>query len=458
MMTPVVRFFPVALVVMLVGPMLGACTNVLETGSLWKLSDGQAPGGISYTLAKAVLQVRARMFEREARIVVCVTDEIPMMDDRHQYTMTFRNSPLSADTITVRTYPGSNILREINVTAIDQTGDFIVNLAGSIGSLASLGKEAAFDPSDCESKSDQKNPVVELSSVYIDPGNLEDMRLKMSVLNEVVMTYVGRLARHCADPNSRFAQLVSTDYPDTCPEYARIAREFHRSRTPITLTWKHPDVPNVQPTPDCSVGICYRPRLTHLLTVDVGGARSNTQAFSFTNTSPLLAMDISRGIAITKTTKIAFDVQGQPSSITLRKGKDSDGSNGAEAVELAKLPATVISGYFGAFNKSVGYVNAALSSQSDLVRTQATLRTSKAQGVAKKEGFEEVNAAPTYAMSVSNVGSAPATKGSSLWQQISKAPNIVTQPKDIPNAGAAKDDPGKPSGGGFGQPLPKSEQ
>ncbi|MEQ1695013.1 MAG: hypothetical protein ABL901_04155, partial [Hyphomicrobiaceae bacterium] len=404
----------------------------------------QNPGGISYTLAKAVLQIKVRMWEREARIAVCVSDEIPVMDDRHQYAMSFRNSPLSADTITVRTYQSSNILREINVTAIDQTDQFIINLAASAGAIAgAFGKKEADATVPCTESSSPDKPIVELSSVYVDPGNPRDTGHKLAALNEILMTYVGRLARRCSDPRDRFTQSVQ---PDTCQEYLRIAREFKRSRAPIQLTWKHPDVVDVQPPPDCSVGICYRARLTHMLTVDVAGARSDTQAFSFTNTSPLLAMDISRGIAITKTTKITFDPLGQPKSVYLRKGKD-DGSDGAEAVELAKLPATVITGYFGAFNKSVGYVNAALSSQTELIKTQTAL---KMPGTPAKESFADVGPKQqTYAMSVSNVSPVASTSANQISKLGNQAPDakVISPPPEKPD---------QPSSGGFST-LPKAD-
>ena len=60
--------------------------------------------------------------------------------------------------------------------------------------------------------------------------------------------------------------------------------------------------------------------------------------FSMPNSSPVIAMDITRGIAITKTTRITFDPMGQPASVFLQKGDDK-GADGAEAIELAKLPA-----------------------------------------------------------------------------------------------------------------------
>ena len=434
--------------------LLAGCTTVLETSSLWAPADPKAaPSGISYTLAKTVLLINTRVAENDARIIVCVSEEIPVMDDRHQYTMKFRNSPLSADTITVRTYPGSNILREINVTAIDQTADFIVNLAKSAGALAGAYSKEHDPTSDCDKASVPTEPYVDLTSQYFDPGDPDDVRLKLSAVNETLMTYVTRLAHQCTNPQSRFAQLVPSD---TCQEYIRVEREFRHSRAPITMTWKRPEIPNVQPPPDCSIGICYRARLTHLVTVDVAGARSDTQAFSLTNTSPLLAMDISRGIAITKTTKITFDPLGQPSSIYLRKGKD-DGTNGAEAVEFAKLPATVISGYFGAFNKSVGYVTAALNNQSQLIQTQNQLKAAKQKPVSAKESAGEINTKPGFAMNVSNVS--PPSKASQQGSAFTDKATVLPGDPKVPVSPPVLD-PGKPSSGGlnYGPSLPPGQK
>ncbi|MEQ1696047.1 MAG: hypothetical protein ABL901_09440, partial [Hyphomicrobiaceae bacterium] len=73
-MKPALKALRPVVAAMLAGPFLAACSSsVLETGSLWVTGEGQNPGGISYTLAKAVLQIKVRMWEREARIAVCVS-------------------------------------------------------------------------------------------------------------------------------------------------------------------------------------------------------------------------------------------------------------------------------------------------------------------------------------------------------------------------------------------------
>ncbi|MEQ1696046.1 MAG: hypothetical protein ABL901_09435 [Hyphomicrobiaceae bacterium] len=308
---------------------------------------------MSYTLAKDLVLMRVRVEPATARILVCAQAPTPVEDDRYQYQITWRNSPFSADTIRLEKFDNTNILKSLEVESLDQTDQFLFELAKAAGSVVAVQKEADAT-TDCTSATN----LITIVDTLVDPSDAQDVRTKLAKMNRLVMVHVKRYADKCAQPASPQAQQLDRG---TCEEYLRLYSDYKRhQRQPIEMRWQVPDVPPGHENPDCSAGICYRALLPYTLSVSVGRSAVDSQIFSLPNSSPVIAMDVSRGIAITKTTRIGFDEHGQPTRFFIKKGQ-SDGKYGAEAVELALLPQTIINAYFGQMSATLGDLNKSLT-------------------------------------------------------------------------------------------------
>lgn len=343
--------------------LLAACTNVLSSEDLSRpvaasSTERRTQGSMSYTLAKDLVLIRVRAEPLTARILVCAQAPSPVEDDRYQFQMTWRNSPFAADTIKLEKHDNTNILKGLEVESLDQTDQFVFELAKSTGALVALSKKEADVTTDCNSLGTPAGSIVTLVDTLVDPANPQDVGTKLAKMNRMTMVHVKRYAEKCADRTSPSAQQLDRG---TCEEYVRLYTAFTRhGQQPIEMRWTQPDVPPGHEHPDCSVGICYRPLLPYTLNLSVGRSAVDSQIFALPNSSPLIAMDVSRGLAITKTTKIGFDEHGQPTKFFLKKG-DSDGKYGAEAVQLAILPQTVINAYFGQLSVTLGDLNQSLT-------------------------------------------------------------------------------------------------
>jgi hypothetical protein len=343
---------------------------------------GQRATGFQYSLAKALILARVRVIEQQAKFLVCISDEVPIEDPKHQYVLSYNASPFSADKFTLDAHAGTSVLQQIDVKAIDKTDEFAVNLASSLGALAAkrVKESGASSSLVAQCTSDE---IETLGNVYMDPAEPADTQDKVRVLNKVILEYAGSRAEQCASPLEQDHRLDR----NACKEYLRIVTAFNENFPPLKMVWRGPTVPKkATKAGACETGVCYRARLPFMLNISMAGVTVDSVPFSLPNDSPIVAMDISRGIAITKTTKITFDRLGVPTQIFVQKGQD-DGVDGAEAVELAKLPADVIAAYFDTFAATVSKFNTALSNQKTLAETKLALIKAKSDlaGARKKE-------------------------------------------------------------------------
>lgn len=183
---------------------------------------------------------------------------------------------------------------------------------------------------------------------------------------------------------------VLTAAGNACEEYQRLRNNHGPRNPPVRMLWKRPviDVP-VAPA-DCSVGFCYRHNLPYRFEMAVAGNSIVSGVFYMPNDSPLVAMDLTRGVAITKTTNITFDANtGQITEVTLKKGTQN-GADGAEAVELALLPAAAVGAFFEAFSQTAGNMATAISSETtrienEIARHEARQRLTRS-GLALESG------------------------------------------------------------------------
>jgi hypothetical protein len=421
---------------------LCACT-VLGTQDL---ANSDNPGdrgvGYSYSLAKAVVLIRLRVKADEARFLLCVSEEKAVEDDRHQYLLSFHNNAFSADKIDISTNSGTSILSKIDVKAIDQSDKFAVNLARAFGSFGAIRKESGELTNSC---TDAAN-MTDLANIYMDPGSQDDVDEKLRILNHVLMEQVDRGLQRCADQ-----QAEPKWSRDACREYKRIEAKFRVDQSPIKMKWDRPKTVTAAPDPQyCSTGVCYRPRLPYMLNVSMTGNAVMSQPFSLPNNSPLVAIDISRGFAITKATTITFDRLGQPTQLIVKKGSDDNGTDGSEAVELATLPVDVINAFFASAATTLQTINGAVSNQAtllqaraDLIDKQNALDEKSRDMVRKESGTDSGNL--QFVMQVGNAVSPGPASGSG-----DKSAGVNDQQAVRP--GQSKDPPSQP-GIGSG-PLP----
>jgi len=336
------------------GLLLGACTTVFSSESLIRPSNQDAQAiGISYTLPKALIRGKVVVDPSNAAFVMCLLSKpVSVADAQQQYYMPFNNSPFSADKFTVQKDDTSGRLTSINVTTIDRFEEFAINLAKSAGALTALFKQEQGQLS--MSMCGAENPaVVVLATFDIDPSEDAQFKGDLAAVNDVVLRFARQKAQQCTPQRVSRGKKVApdtTEADEACNEYHRIAITYDQRNPPIRMQWILPRAPRA-PKPDCSVGFCYRHTLPHTVQVAMAGSSVHSYTYQLPNASPVVAMDITRAITVTKTTKIEFGDLGQMTKIVVQKGKD-DGTKGSEAEGLALLPMSVINAYFGALSET----------------------------------------------------------------------------------------------------------
>jgi hypothetical protein len=355
------------------GLLLAACTTVFSSESLVRPSHQDAQAiGISYTLPKAVIRGKVVVDPLTAAFVMCLLSKpVSVADAQQQYYMPFNNSPFSADKFTVQKDDTSGRLTSINVTTIDRFEEFAVNLAKSAGALTALFRQEQGQLSKSMCAADNAAVVV-LATFDIDPS--EDVQFKgdLAAVNEVVLRFARQKAQQCTPQRvsrGKKGAVDTSEVDEACREYHRMAITYDQRNPPIRMQWILPRAPRA-PKPDCSVGFCYRHTLPHTVQVAMAGSSVHSYTYQLPNASPVVAMDITRAITVTKTTKIEFGDLGQMTKIVVQKGKD-DGTKGSEAEGLALLPMSVINAYFGALSETGQIIGKGATSEKEKIQNKA---------------------------------------------------------------------------------------
>jgi hypothetical protein len=332
------------LLALLASALLAGCTStVFSSGSLTKPRDHNGDAvGISYSLPRANIGMRVLAVAPNAQIMVCVRDAIAVSDPGQQYFMQFQNNPFSADKFTVKRNELLGTLEEIDIKAQDQFDQFVINLGKSAGALSA----PRFQSSLTDACSSPPANTYELGDIEFDPVDHEAVRRSRDLVNSVVMTFIEERVRDCG----RRGKDAPAFLPHACREYQRMHKQFERTRDPILMKWDLPKIPRNVATPRCEQGFCYRHTLPHTLHLSIGNSSVYSHTFQIPNSSPIVSLDLTRAIAVTKTTKITFGRMGEIKQIDVQKGRGDPTTgavtDGAEAVELALLPQAVINAYF----------------------------------------------------------------------------------------------------------------
>jgi hypothetical protein len=355
------------------GLVAGCATTFFSSGSLTKASNRDAVG-ISYSLPRGMIGMRVLADRDRAQIRVCVRDAFPVSDPGQQYYMHFQNSPFSADEFVVKRDDRLGTLKEIDIKAYDQFDQFVINLGTSAGAIkGALGGRTTLQnaSADCGLEAPAN---VEIGDIVFDPVDKEDYERSMNIVNAALTTFIREQLRDCTPRSKKDAPTAA------CREYARLNRipdedimindagQRAKIKRIVRMRWSAPPlVPHTAAKPRCEEGFCYRHTLPHTMHLIVGDSSTYSHTFQLPNSSPIVALDLPRAIAVTKTTKITFGRLGEIRRINVKKGRD-DGrtgevTDGAEAVELALVPAKVVNAYFRSLRETTQIVGGSFSEQ-----------------------------------------------------------------------------------------------
>ena len=125
--------------------------------------------------------------------------------------------------------------------------------------------------------------------------------------------------------------------------------------------------------PDCSIGLCYRPKEPLKLVYGLDG-RIDTQMIELPNRSDVVTIDIRRAFFIKKVQEIAFDGDGFLTAMSIHKE--------SELVAISKLPVDVIKAVADGLRIRVDLIQRqrdVVQHQAELLKARAALRDTRAQ-------------------------------------------------------------------------------
>jgi hypothetical protein len=388
--------------------LIAGCTTAFSSNSLTKPSEHDAVG-ISYSLPRAVIGMRVLAVASNAQIVACVREAIAVADPGQQYFMQFQNSPFSADQFIVKRNEQLGTLQEIDIKAQDQFDQFVINLGASAGAISGLRFQNAL-ANICTSPPDN---TYELGDIEFDPADKDDYERNMFNINVAAAIFVQERRSEC---RAKKPQLS----PQACREYKRLfdiadedfeildertgQRKKAKAKPIVKMKWALPKIPPTVARARCDVGFCYRHTLPHTLHLIVGNSSVYSHTFQLPNSSPIVSLDLSRAIAVTKTTKITFGRLGEITQIEVKKGRGDAATgvvvDGAEAVELALLPQAVINAYFTSLKGTTDIIANMFASETTAINNRKQLIEAEvALANAKKSA---AGARPTPQSSVAN--------------------------------------------------------
>ncbi|HEY7428941.1 MAG TPA: hypothetical protein VH682_32220, partial [Gemmataceae bacterium] len=226
----------------------------------------------------------------------------------------------------------------------------------------------------------------ELGDVEFDPVNKADYERNVFNINAAAVTFIQERLRECRGKNAPLSKQACREYerlyrtPDEDVEYVdeQTGQKRKMKTKPIVrMAWVLPKIPTPVAQARCEVGFCYRHTLPHTLHLIVGSSSVYSYTFQLPNSSPIVSLDLTRAIAVTKTTKISFGRLGEITQIEVKKGHGDAATgvvtDGAEAVELALLPQAVINAYFTSLKGTTDIIANMFTSETTAINNRKQL-------------------------------------------------------------------------------------
>jgi hypothetical protein len=402
--------------------LLAAGCTVFSSDSLVRPVNGESSAvGLSYTLPKGIIRGKLVVDAARAEFVMCLLARpVPVADPRHQYYMPFNNNPFSADQYTILKDDTTGRLISIRVRTVDRFNEFALNLGKSVGAVTRAFRQegAQIGAGLCNSRGG--TGVVVLATLDFDPADQRRTQQELVAVNAVMLRFARQKSELCSQRRAMVAKIVKAQGPkkaptpkngtqdamkaaddllqadEACREYDRIAYDYSETRPPIEMSWVLPGG-RYPVKPDCSAGFCYRHTLPHTVQLRMAGGSMHSYTYQLPNASPIVAMDITRAITVTKTTEIDFGELGQINKIFMRKGNE-DGSKGSEAEGLALLPVTVVNAYFQGMQETAKLIAGTFTEE------KGVLESKKARDAAALEALEKQR---ELAVKIKQEGSSP---------------------------------------------------
>lgn len=315
-----------------VAGVLAACTVVSSSTQLGPETDRRS--AFAYMLPKAVLPLELR--ELRGNFIINAAAPTYVGDPRHLYYVNYNGNPLSSDVVDV-TVDSNGLLKTVNVTAEDQTGQFLINLAKSYGAIKTFGKEASLQGSEL------------VAQVDVDPDDPYSMRAAEDAFAAAVKVRIRAGIRVNCGP----AAANDPDKVNLCGVYNSLAAR----RPEVKLTAFAPDLVPQARLPDCSVGVCYRLPVPYR--VSAGFTFGKDVAVSsvivpLPNGGPVVATNFARAPFVRKVINAGF-TNGVLTSLRIEKP--------SEAVAVAILPAEIIKALFASIGETFTSRRSALDAE-----------------------------------------------------------------------------------------------
>ena len=308
----------------------------------------------AYMLPKAVVPVQ--LLERDGVFAINVLAPKYLGDPQHPYIVSYSPSPFSSDSVDV--VVGSNaLLSSVNVTADDQTGQFLINLAKSYAAITA-GVPGLKENSTAN--------FVPISSFDVDPDDSFTLEAANAAFTSAALEQIDLgISRNCHSDDA--AKI------ETCRTYKNIRRKkltIHVSIHPPVFT------PQVK-LPDCTVGLCFRLPIPYRVTAGfaVGKRVSASSTFvALPNRAPVFAVNFDRTAFVRKVNNATF-VNGMLTGLHVEKP--------SEAAAIALLPAQMISAFFSTIASTFQSRTAALNAEKEYIEAFMSLDS------ARKEAFSQ---------------------------------------------------------------------
>ena len=265
-------------------------------------------GGIQYSLPKASIKVKLS----EKNEVLRVTMEQPTLgaDPEHTYLLRYKTSPFASDKFDIEVDSNTGLLKKIDMTADDKTGDIIVEIAKAV--------VAESSETDGETVLDER---------IVDPTNKSELDTVSKAFNAIGLEKTGKN-----------------------PE--------------IVLFSKNPTVAN-SPKADCSIGVCYRQTMPYIVGFSFGKTIHYETQVNLPNNAPAIPISLDRTLFVSRKNTLEFE------NGILKKGSLEKPSEG---LEVAKLPITVMKGILSAPAEIFNQQKALNEAQGSLIDSEKTLQ------------------------------------------------------------------------------------
>jgi hypothetical protein len=270
-------------------------------------------------------------------------DPRSIADPKYRFLLRYQPNPNYSDTVTVAV-SGQTFLKSVASKTRDDSKRVILNFvkavsaigpsfeAGEAASAAQVLAELTFDPLDDGERDEAIKTLNLAAEKFIDSylGSNCD-RESAIASNAAIRLPINELRQSAACV--KYLELQSfmrdADKGYAADDYGLISIRQAGIPRPVTASKSAVKLPSV----DCSVGVCYRPRLPYEFGFRIG-KRGYKRTLMLPNRSALVAIDITRAFFVEKLQTIEFDEHGFLKGITVDKPSE------LQAVSL--LPVEII--------------------------------------------------------------------------------------------------------------------